>query len=216
MVTILSNVNALAASRQLGVSKIGLQTAITRLTTGRRVNTAMDDATGLARGNTAQATARSSAAAVIADQVSYFSAVAQDSGAQQATQDAYRLAELEGGGNGAGNAEYDALVGALNGGTLLSDGSVVGAYSGGTSSTILASIAAAQQTNATNMSTSLSAGQVHGATAEAQQGIADAYLGADMGAEMANLTKYQILMSAGTSALNNANQAAQSVLSLFR
>jgi len=33
---------------------------------------------------------------------------------------------------------------------------------------------------------------------------------------MANLTKYQILMQAGTSALNNANQSAQTIQSLFR
>ncbi|WP_422309134.1 flagellin [Geothrix sp.] len=37
-----------------------------------------------------------------------------------------------------------------------------------------------------------------------------------MGAEMANLTKYQIMMQAGTSALSNANQSAQTILGLFR
>jgi len=81
---------------------------------------------------------------------------------------------------------------------------------------LLTAIAADQNTNAGAMSTAQSNAQLHGIAAETQQGIADAYLGADMGAEMANLTKYQILMQAGTSALNNANQSAQSILSLFR
>ena len=40
--------------------------------------------------------------------------------------------------------------------------------------------------------------------------------GADIGAEMVALTKYQILMQASTSALSNANQSSQVVLGLFR
>jgi flagellin len=200
MVTILSNVEALAASRQLGVSKIGLNQAITRLTTGRRVNTAADDSSALTAGNTAQAASRSAAASVVTDQAAYFTALNTDGVNAQKTQDAYRMAELEGGGN-TGTAEYTALQ----------------TSAGGTNSAAaLTAIAAAQNTNAAAMSAALSNAQTHGIQAETQQGIADAYLGADMGAEMANLTKYQILMQAGTSALNNANQSASSVLGLFR
>ena len=44
----------------------------------------------------------------------------------------------------------------------------------------------------------------------------DAIMGADIGAETVNLTKYQILMQAGTSALSQANQSSQYVLALFR
>ena len=44
----------------------------------------------------------------------------------------------------------------------------------------------------------------------------DAIMGADIGAETVNLTKYQILMQAGTSALAQANSSSQSVLALFR
>jgi flagellin len=200
MVTILSNVSALAASRQLGVSKLGLNQAITRLTTGRRVNNAADDAASLTAGNTAQAAQRKAAAQVVTDQAAYFTALNTDGVNQQKTQDAYRMAELEGGGN-TGTAEYAALK--------TSTGSA-------DSTSALAAIATAQNTNAGAMATAQSNSQIHGIAAETQQGIADAYLGADMGAEMANLTKYQILMQAGTSALNNANQSAQTVMSLFR
>ena len=200
MVTILSNVNALAASRQLGLSKLGLNQAITRLTTGRRVNSAYDDAASQVAGNTAEAKSRSAAASVVTDQAAYFSAVAADGNNANLTNQAYRMAELEGSGN-TGTSEYTNLVSSTG---------------GANSTAVLATVASNSATNAGNMASALANSQLHGITAETQQGISDAYLGADMGAEMANLTKYQILMQAGTSALNNANQSAQTVQSLFR
>ena len=111
------------------------------------------------------------------------------------------MAEMECAGNTA-DAEYTAYTGNASLGT--------------TATAALAAIKSRQVSNAATMSAALSSAQSFGISAETNQGIADAWLGADMGAEMANLTKYQILMQAGTSALNNANQSAQSVLSLFR
>jgi flagellin len=201
MVTILSNVSALAASRQLGVSKVGLNQAITRLTTGRRVNNAADDSAALTAGNTAQAAQRKAAAKVYGDNASYFQAQQTDGAEQQNTQLAYRMAEMEGAGT-TSDAEYTAYAANTSLGT--------------DSTAALAAIAARQVTNAAAMSSAQSSAQLDGIEAESQQGIADAWLGADMGAEMANLTKYQILMQAGTSALNNANQSAQSVMKLFQ
>ncbi len=200
MVTILANVNALAASRQIGVSKIGLNTAITRLTTGRRVNNAADDSAALTAGNTAMAASRKAGAEVYRANADYFTAVQVDGANTQKTQDAYRMAEMEGGLTTT-DAEYAALK-TSTGGTDSADA--------------LTQIAANQVTNATSMSAALSKANLKGIEAETQLGIADAWLGADMGAEMANLTKYQILMQAGTSALNNANQSAQTILGLFR
>ena len=205
MVTILSNVNALAASRQLGVSKIGLNQAITRLTTGRRVNNASDDASSLEAGNTAMAESRKAAASVYASQAAYFQAVADDGANQQNTEIAYKLAEMEGGGNDT-TAEYTTALGSFVG--------LTGTITDSTSA--LLAIKTAQATNADAMASALSTANQSGIRAETQLGIADAYLGADIGAEMANLTKYQIMMQAGTSALSNANQSAQTVLGLFR
>lgn len=201
MVTILSNVPALAASRQLGVSKIGLNQAITRLTTGRRVNTAADDSAALGKGNTAQAASRKAQAAVYQNNADYFAALNKDGAEAQYTQMAYRMAEMEGAGTTT-DAEYLAYTSDTHLGT--------------DSTAALAAIKTRQVTNAASMSSALASAQTNGIEAETEQGIADAWLGADMGAEMANLTKYQILMQAGTSALNNANQSAQSVLALFR
>jgi len=201
MVTILSNVNALAASRQIGVSKIGLNTAITRLTTGRRVNNAGDDSAALTAGNTAMAASRSASAQVYSAQAAYFTALQADGAEQQNTANAYRMAEMEGAGTTA-DAEYVAYT---------KDASL-----GANSGAVLTAIAGRQVTNAAAMSAALSDANLAGIEAENQLGIADAWLGADMGAEMANLTKYQIMMQAGTSALNNANQSAQTILGLFR
>jgi flagellin-like hook-associated protein FlgL len=201
MTTILSNVQALAASRQLGVSKIGLNTAITRLTTGRRINTAADDSAALGLGNTAQASQRSYDAKVAGDNAKYFQALASDGVEAQNTQLAYRMAEMEGAGT-TSDAEYLAYT--------------ANTSLGANATTALAAIKGRQVSNAATMSSALSSAQLDGINAETQQGIADAWLGADMGAEMSHLTKYQILMQAGTSALNNANQSAQSVLGLFR
>jgi flagellin len=184
----------------MGISKLGLNQAIERLTTGKRVNSAADDAASQVAGNTAEAASRSAAASVVTDQANYYAAVAADGNNQNLTNQAYRMAELEGGGN-TGTAEYTALKTAT----------------GGTSSAnVLATVATNSATNAGNEAAALASSQLHGITSETQQGISDAYLGADMGAEMANLAKYQILMQAGTSALNNANQAAQTVMGLFR
>lgn len=51
MSSILNNVSALGASRQLGITGKGLQSTIERLTTGRRINRASDDAAGLGISN---------------------------------------------------------------------------------------------------------------------------------------------------------------------
>ena len=222
MVSILSNVNALAASRQLGVTKLGLSQAITRLTTGKRVNTAADDAASLGSGNTAQALARNLKATVVTSQVSYFQAQATDATYEEATNLAYRLAELEGGNNSA-TAEYTNVLAQVRaigtGDTTVSSATVtIGATLGAAtnSTTALSAIATARNYYASTMSTTQSAANLAGIKSENQSSIADAYLGADMGAEMANLTKFQIMMQAGTSALNNANQSSQTIMRLFQ
>jgi flagellin len=55
MSSILNNISALGASRQLGISGAGLQQTIQRLTTGHRINSAADDAAGLGISNKLQA-----------------------------------------------------------------------------------------------------------------------------------------------------------------
>jgi len=61
MSSILNNVAALGATRQLGITGMGLQQTIQRLTTGRRINKASDDAAGLGISNKLGADIRISA-----------------------------------------------------------------------------------------------------------------------------------------------------------
>ena len=58
MASILNNIAALGATRQLGITGKGLQQTIERLTTGRRINRASDDAAGLGISNKLQADIR--------------------------------------------------------------------------------------------------------------------------------------------------------------
>jgi flagellin len=51
MTSILNNIGALGASRQLNATGLGLQRTIQRLTTGKRINQASDDAAGLGISN---------------------------------------------------------------------------------------------------------------------------------------------------------------------
>ena len=51
MTSILNNVAALGASHQLAITNIGMQATIQRLTTGKRINMASDDASGLVIAN---------------------------------------------------------------------------------------------------------------------------------------------------------------------
>jgi flagellin len=49
--SILNNISAIGASRQMGITQAGLEKTIQRLTTGKRINMASDDAAGLAISN---------------------------------------------------------------------------------------------------------------------------------------------------------------------
>ena len=161
-------------------------------------------------GSIDEAAARKASAAVKGYQNDYFAAQALDGYLEEATNQALRLAELEGSGN-AGSAEYTAVLG------LASAAAVLGGSTAATdSATALGTINATRATLAATMATAQSNANIEGIKAENNFAQADTIMGADIGAEMVNLTKYQILMQAGVSALSNANQSSQMVLGLFR
>jgi flagellin len=211
MPSILQNVTAMSASRQIGITQMGLKQAIERLTTGKRINRASDDAAGMASGTLSEAAARKAREAVKGFQVDYFTAQANDAFMEEATTLSYRLAELEGSKNDT-TAEYTAVqdlveAAALAGGVTLTASD---------SATTLGLINTARETFAEQMSTAQSSANMEGIRSENSFSISDTWLGADIGSEMVNLTKYQIMMQAGTSALSNANQSSQTILGLFR
>lgn len=209
--SILQNVTALQAARQLHVSEAGLRTAIEHLTTGRRVNRASDDAAGLVNGSVFEANARRAREAVKGFQNTYYAAQASDGFLEEATQLSYRLAELEGSGNSA-SAEYTAIQTQITAVSLLGGATVAAGLAIATLSTINVSRTAISSVLANANSNA----SVQGITSENNFAQADTIFGADIGQELINLTKYQILSQSGTQALSNANQAAQLVLGLFR
>lgn len=218
MPSILQNVTAMSASRQIGVSAMGLKQAIERLTTGKRVNRASDDAAGMSAGTQAEAAARKARESVKASQVTYFQAQAADAYFEEATNLAYRLAELEGGGN-SGASEYTAIQTLIT--SAWSQGAatytaVTAAYTTAASGATLTAIQTQRDNYAKVMATANTNANLAGITSENNFSISDTWLGADIGAELVHLTKYQILQQAGTSALSNANQSSQIVLGLLR
>jgi len=218
MPSILQNVTAMAASRQIGVSSMGLKQAIERLTTGKRVNRASDDAAGMSAGTQAEAAARKAKEGVKANQVTYFQAQAADAYFEEATNLAYRLAELEGGGN-TSSSEYTAIQGLISTAWTAAVAVYTGptaTYTTASSGATLTAIQTMRDNYAKVMATANTNANLSGITAENNFSISDTWLGADIGAELVNLTKFQILQQAGTSALSNANQSSQIVLGLLR
>jgi len=210
MPSVLNNVTAMSASRQLGITQNGLRQAIERLTTGKRVNRASDDAAGMVAGTGFEAQARKAKEAVKGFQNEYFAAQAKDGYLEEATNQALRLAELEGSNNTA-SAEYTAVLG------LASAAAILGGSTATTNSaTALGTINTTRASLAADMATAQSKANIKGIEAENAFAQADTIMAADIGAEMVNLTKYQILMQAGTSALSNANSSSQVILGLFR
>jgi flagellin len=92
--SILTNVSALSASRQLGITQAGLDKTIQRLTTGKRINQAYDDAAGLAISNRLGADIRVSAQGRrnAGDAIAYLSVA--DGALEEVTQLLTRAAEL--------------------------------------------------------------------------------------------------------------------------
>jgi len=211
MPSILNNVTAMSASRQLGVSQAGLRQAIERLTSGKRINRASDDAAGMVAGTGFEAEAKSSAAAVKGFQNSYFADQAQDGYLEEATNQALRMAELEGSSN-TGSAEYTSVKAAYSAASAKGGGTGLGTDS----ATALTEINTRRAALAGTMASEQSNANMKGIEAENATSQADTIMGVDISAEMVNLTKFQILNQSGVSALTQANQANQAVLGLFR
>jgi flagellin len=213
--SILTNVSALQAARQLGITNIGLTRTIERLTTGKRINHASDDATGLGQANNLDADARVAVELRKTAFNAYYAAAANDGYLEEATNQVLRAVELAAGGN-SGAAEMStvssqALASASKAGTTLS------AITDLTSaSTALTALASARSTIASAMALNLSNANLYGIESENKTAQKGNIMDADIGAEVVQLTKWQILAQSGTSALSNANSASQTVLGLLR
>lgn len=215
MPSILNNVAALSASRQIGITQVGLQKTIQRLTTGKRINNASDDAAGLATGTTLAASVKIANEARKLAYNSYYAEQAKDGYLEEATNLVLRATELAAGGNSAStemsSVSTAALAAATKAGTTLT--AITDAAS---AATALTSINTARATAGANMATHSSNANLYGIQAENETAQMSQIMDADIGAEVVALAKWQILNQSGISALSQANQAGQAILALLR
>lgn len=218
MPSILTNVSALQAARQLGITQLGMTRTIERLTTGKRINHASDDATGLGQANNLDADARVAVELRKTAFNNYYAAAADDGYLEEATNQVLRAIELAAGGN-SGAAEMStvsaqAIAAAAKATQHTVSISTINSLS--TASTALTSLATARATIASDMAQYLSNANLYGIESENKTAQKGNIMDADIGAEVVALTKWQILAQSGTSALSNANAASQTVLGLLR
>jgi len=213
--SILTNVAALQATRQLGITSAGMKKTIERLTTGKKINHASDDATGLSQANKYDSQARTAYEERKVQNKAYYAAAEKDGYLDEATNLVQRLVELAAGGNSSAD-EFTSTA------TLASKASVLGGA--GALSITTASDASAALTTIDNQRSAIAATMAQAQSnanikgieyenATAQKGN---ILDADISEEVVNLTKFQILNQAGTFALSSANSNSQQVLSLLQ
>lgn len=232
-----TNVSSLFASAALNKSNNALQTAMARLSSGLRINSAKDDATGLGIATSYDAQIRGANMNIRNANDGISKAQTADGYLGQITENTQRLREIFVQTGAVTNQEAAALISEntrISG--LVTAGVAVtvdagGGTAGGTGTTFTS---AAAYANLTAFDTELTAigtaRATHGAdmatlgSAVASLQTASVNLSAsysrvmdtDYAAETGQQTRNQILQQAGTAMLAQANQVPQTVLSLLR
>jgi flagellin len=226
-----TNVMSLNAQRHLNKNAMSLATSVERLSSGLRVNTARDDAAGLAVGMSLESSVRALGVQIrnAADDIS--TAQTLDGALGVATDILQRMNELAvqaTGTNGAAEAskiqvEYAALNTELGnlGVTVSAPGGGVTAVSAATAAqsnigTILDNVAGHRASLGATISVAEFTIQRLEAKRENDAAARSRIMDADFAAETANLTRGQILQQAGTAMVAQANQIPNTVLSLLR
>lgn len=232
-----TNVSALFAGEALNKSQLALQTAQQRLSSGLRINSAKDDATGLvtATGYDSQIRGANQAARNANDGIS--TAQTNDGYMAQITANLQRLREIavQNGGTASGaettalvaeNTRINALAGNTgtvvvnsNGGTVTGVGTkptIAGTLTVAGIDTDITAVSTARASYGADMATFGSAVAVLQLQSVNVSASYSRIMDTDYAAETANASKNNILQQAGTAALAQANQNPQSVLSLLR
>ena len=231
-----TNVMSLNAQRSLNKNSLSLATSVERLSSGLRVNSAKDDAAGLAVGMTLETSVRSLSVQIrnAADDIS--TAQTLDAAQGVATDMLQRMGELAAQAQGANGAaevakiavEYTALKGAVSdaGGTIpvgpsLSAGATVAqtiSIAGSAAQAVSTALGTTATTRA-SLGAAMSVGEFTiqrlEARRESDSAARSRIMDADFAMETANLTRGQILQQAGTSMVAQANQLPNNVLSLL-
>ena len=224
-----TNVMSMNAQRNLNKNALSLATSVERLSSGLRVNSAKDDAAGLAVGMSLESTVRGLTVQIRNQADNISTAQTLDGGLSVATDILQRMNELAVQAQGAnGNAqaskiqvEYGALSSefanitgvAAPGGSL---GTVADAVSATQLiSTRLGEVAGARASLGAAMSVAEFTIQRLEASRENSAAARSRIMDADFAMETANLTRGQILQQAGTAMVAQANQIPNNVLSLL-
>ena len=236
-----TNVASMFNVNALNKSKMALDTSLARLSSGSRINSAKDDATGLVSAIGFDSQLRGSLQAQRNSNEGITKAQTNDSYVGQITENLQRLREIavQLGGTAAGtetvalikeNARIAALVGATGNVVVDADGATVtgvGAaptVSTATATTLtvgdigtqLASASTSRASYGADMATFQSASNNLGNSAVNIAAQLSAIMDTDYATESANMTKNNILQQAGTAALSQANQAPNNITQLLR
>ena len=223
-----TNVMSLNAQRNLNKNSLSLATSIQRLSSGLRVNSARDDAAGLAVGMTLEASVRSLTVQIRNEADNISANQTTDAAMGVVTDMLQRMGELSvqaQGTNGASEAgkiatEYNALATAVTnaggptvGVAALTSANAVSAQ--GAVNTALGSVATIRASLGAAISVSEFTIQRLEARRESDAAARSRIMDADFAMETANLTRGQILQQAGTAMVAQANQIPNTVLSLL-
>jgi flagellin len=217
-----TNVGALNAHRRLTGTELEMNKSMGKLSSGYRINTAGDDASGLVTANSLRAEVRGLKVSAQASlQTKANLSIAEGDG-QTIENILERMYEVAVGGGTQSTAELNslsgqitAITGAAGANASIAAFSLSGTASGtiltaiGTIGTTLGNIGAAM--NAEDFSYQNILTKIENKSAS-ESAIRDA----DMASEMVTFTKTQIMLQAGTAMLAQANSSSQSMLSLFR
>ena len=224
-----TNVGALFAGAALNKSAIALQTAQQRLSSGLRINSAKDDATGMATATGYDTSIRATNVTIRMANDAVSLAQTADGYLSQISENLQRMSEVLK-QVPAGNAETTALIAentrinvlVVNSATV--SGGPTAAY--GTKPTITGTVGsvAADLANVTTSRASFGADMSGLASTVATLQTASVNLSAaysrvmdtDYAAETTSMTRNNILQQAGTAVLAQANQTPNTVLSLLR
>ena len=233
-----TNVASLFGQQALNKSSHGLQTAMQRLSSGVRINSARDDATGMSTASGFESKMRGANMALRAANEGIAKAQINDGYHAQVYDNLQRMREIavQLGGTASGD-EYTSLVaentrllglaGATGAVVVKSDGSTVtgvatAAGAVGAVATVagidndISNIVAARSKYGADMATFSSAAGALGTEAVNSAAQFSAVMDTDYAVETTNMLRNQILQQAGSAMLAQANQVPNGVLSLLR
>jgi len=232
-----TNVASMFNVNALNKSKMALDTSLARLSSGSRINSAKDDATGLVSAIGFDSKLRGSLQAQRNANEGVSKAQTNDSYVAQITENVQRLREIavQLGGTASGdettalNAENTRIAGLIaatgsvvvnaDGGTVTGAGTAytyVAVTTVATADTALTLAATSRAKFGADMATFQSASNNLGNSAVNIAAQLSAIMDTDYATESANMTKNSILQQAGTAALSQANQAPNNITSLLR